>query len=72
VNAEQALYGASFVKAVQQCNAWVFSFVRFFVRSESPFLHPDPQQRQAIARRSCQGWPSYQPFDMLRPCQAIP
>src|SRR6267154_4211640 len=33
------------------------SFVSFFVRSESPFLRPDPQQRQAVARRSCQGWP---------------
>ena len=32
------------------------SFVSFFVRSESPFLHPDPPQRQAVARRSCQGW----------------
>ena len=38
------------------------SFVSFFVRSESPFLRPDPQQRQAVARRSCQGWPSHQPF----------
>ena len=33
------------------------SFVSFFVRSESPFLRPDPQQRQAVARRICQGWP---------------
>ena len=32
------------------------SFVSFFVRSESPFLHPDPPQRQAVARRSYQGW----------------
>jgi hypothetical protein len=48
------------------------SFVSFFVRSESPFLRPDPQQRQAVARRSCQGWSLHQPFDMLRPCQAIP
>ena len=29
------------------------SFVGLFVRSESPFLRPDPQQRQAVARRSC-------------------
>src|ERR1700747_1771686 len=48
------------------------SFVSFFVRSERPFLRPDPQQRQAVARRSCQGWPLHQPFDMLRPGQAIP
>src|SRR5260370_39702914 len=52
--------------------AHLLSFISFFVRSESPFLHPDPQQRQAVARRSCQGWPSHLPFDMLRPCQAIP
>src|SRR5215467_15823137 len=43
------------------------SFVSFLVRSESPFLRPDPQQRQAVARRSCQGWPLQQPFDMPRP-----
>jgi hypothetical protein len=36
------------------------SFVSFFVRSESPFLRPDPQQRQAVARRSCQGCPQDQ------------
>jgi hypothetical protein len=36
--------------------AHLSSFVGFFVRSESPFLHPDPPQRQADARRSCQGW----------------
>ena len=31
-------------------------FLRFFVRSESSFLRPDPPQWQAVARRSCQGW----------------
>lgn len=31
-------------------------FRRFFVRSERPFLRPDPPQWQAAARRSCQGW----------------
>src|SRR5262245_53016607 len=36
--------------------AHLSSFVSFFVRSESPFLRPDPPQRQAVARRSCQGW----------------
>ena len=39
---------------------------------KSPFLRPDPQQRQAVARRSCQGWPPHQPRGMLRPCQATP
>jgi len=29
--------------------AHLSSFVSFFVRSESPFLHPDPPQRQAVA-----------------------
>src|SRR5215468_3043403 len=47
------------------------SFVSFLVRSESPFLRPDPQQRQAVARRSCQGWPLQQPFDMPRPCMGL-
>src|SRR4249919_3142297 len=36
----------------------LLSFVSFFVRSESPFLRPDPQYCKAGARRSCQGWPS--------------
>jgi hypothetical protein len=30
----------------------------FFVRLESPFLRPDPQRPNAVARRGCQGWPS--------------
>ncbi|WP_212491489.1 hypothetical protein, partial [Bradyrhizobium liaoningense] len=50
----------------------VLSFVSFFVRSESPFLRPDPRQRQAVARRGCQGWPADQPFEMLRSCEATP
>ena len=60
------MYGASFVKssAVQRM---FLSFVGFFVRSESPFLRPDPQQRQAVARRSCQGWP----FNNLSTCFAL-
>src|SRR5262245_60991759 len=42
----------------------------FFVRSESPFLRPDPHFAHAGARRSCQGWPSHQPsacFAFARP-----
>jgi hypothetical protein len=47
-------------------------FVSFFVRSQSPFLRPDPRLADVVARRSCQGWPSRQPCGMLRACQAIP
>ena len=36
--------------------AHLSSFISFFVRSQSPFLRPDPPQRQAVAHRSCQGW----------------
>jgi hypothetical protein len=36
----------------------VSSFVSFFVRSQSPFLRPDSQLADVVARRSCQGWPS--------------
>jgi hypothetical protein len=39
---------------------------------EITFLRPDPQYCKAGARRSCQGWPSHQPFHELCPCQAIP
>jgi len=46
-----------FCQGVRQCNACFCPSSVFFVRSESPFLRPDPQQRQAVARRSCQGWP---------------
>ena len=44
-------------------SAHLFSFVSFFVRSESPFLRPDlPTSLAAGAHRNCQGWPSHQPF----------
>src|SRR5258708_11685613 len=43
-------------------------FIGFFVRPEIPFLRPDPQYCKAGARRSCQGWPSHQPFHVLCPC----
>ena len=42
--------------------AHLLSFVSFFVRSKSPFLRPDPRLADVVARRSCQGWPSHQPF----------
>src|ERR1700675_2159658 len=47
-------------------SAHLFSFVSFFVRSESPFLRPDRTSLAAGARRNCQGWPSHQPCDKLR------
>ncbi len=50
----------------------LLSFVSFFVRSQSPFLRPDPRFADVVARRSCQGWPPRQPCGMLRACQAIP
>src|ERR1700682_4922792 len=43
-------------------SAHLFSLVSFFVRSENPFLRPDPRFACAGARRNCQGWPSHQPF----------
>ncbi len=54
------------------CQGVLLSFVSFFVRSQSPFLRPDPRLADVVARRSCQGWPSRQPCGMLRACQAIP
>src|SRR4249920_289729 len=39
--------------------AHLLSFISFFVRSESPFLRPDPRFAYVGARRSCQGWPSH-------------
>jgi hypothetical protein len=36
-----------------------------------PFLRPRPAVMQS-RRRSCQGWPSHQPFHALCACQAIP
>lgn len=50
----------------------LLSFVSFFVRSQSPFLRPDPRFAGAVARRSRQGWPPRQPCGMLRGCQATP
>jgi hypothetical protein len=46
-----SLYGAFFVKEF----AWaanLLSFVSFFVRSQSPFLRPDPQFADVVARRA--------------------
>src|SRR4029077_12749441 len=50
----------------------IFFFVSFFVRSEGPFLRPDPHFTHVGARRSCQGWPSRHPRGILPPCQATP
>src|ERR1700757_4806199 len=55
-----ALYGVFFVKEFVRA-ASRLSFVSFFVRSQSPFLRPDPRFADVVARRSCQGWPSRQP-----------
>jgi Malate/L-lactate dehydrogenase len=66
-----SLYGAFFVKEFARA-ANLLSFVSFFVRSQSPFLRPDPRFADVVVRRSCQGWPSRQPCGMLRACQAIP
>src|SRR5258708_4199248 len=55
-----SLYGAFFVKGFARA-ANLLSFVSFFVRSQSPFLRPDPRFADVVARRSCQGWPPRQP-----------
>ena len=60
----------SFLRAVHPF--FLLCFGSFFVRSGIPFLRPDPQYCKVGARRSCQGWPSRQPFGVLRPCQATP
>src|ERR1700719_2377491 len=71
VNAEQALYGAFVVKRFQSGDPFFLAFlIGFFVRPGIPFLRPDPQYCKAGARRSCQGWPSRQPFHALCACQA--
>jgi hypothetical protein len=54
----------------EQRSLFLAFFVGFFVRSGIPFLRPDPQYCKAGARRSCQGWPSHRPFQVLCPCQA--
>ena len=45
------------------------SFVSFFVRSESPFLRPDPQRARAVARRGLSrlaGAPTFRYASLLR------
>ena len=60
-------------QAVSERRSLFLAFlIGFFVRSGIPFLRPDPQYCKAGARRSCQGWPSHQPFHALCLCQAIP
>jgi hypothetical protein len=61
VNAEQALYGAFFVKEVRQRNA-SFLLRRVLCSISQPFLRPEPRFVYGGARRSRQGWPSHQPF----------
>src|SRR5664280_2073667 len=61
------LYGAFLVKKFKQGSPSFF-FVSFFVRFESLFLRPDRGFAHAGARRSCQGWPLYQPCGILQPC----
>ena len=65
VNAEQALYGAFSVKDFRQRNA-SFLLRRFLCSISQPFLRPDLRFAHGVARRSRQGWPSRQPFRMLR------
>jgi len=45
----------------------LFSFIGFFVRSQSPFLRPDAPFAHGGARRGRQGWPSRQPFPHAPP-----
>ena len=66
-SAPRPLYGAFLVKKFKQGGASFF-FVSFFVRFESLFLRPDRGFAHAGARRSCQGWPLYQPCGILQPC----
>ena len=66
--APRPLYGAFLVKRFEQGGASFF-IVCFFVRSESPFLRPDPCFVHAGAPKSGQGSPSHQPCGMHRPCQ---
>jgi hypothetical protein len=67
ITAHGSLYGAFFVKEFARAsNRLSFSF---FVRSQSPFLRPDPRFADVVARRSCQGWP---PPPTLRHAPSLP
>src|SRR5438046_8657710 len=66
-----SLYEAFFAKEYARA-ANLLSFVSFFVRSQSPFLRPDPRFADVVARRSCQGRPPRAPRGMHRACHAIP
>ena len=62
-----------YCQAVSERRSRFLTFlIGFFVRPGIPFLRPDPQYCKAGARRSCQGWPSHQPFHALCACRAIP
>jgi hypothetical protein len=67
----ESLYGAFEVKHLFH-SILHFLHPSFFVQLGIPFLRPDPQYCKASARRSCQGWPSFQPCGTHRPCQATP
>jgi hypothetical protein len=64
------LYGAC--QEVSARQRMFLSLHLFLCSISSPFLRPDPRFAEAGARRSCQGWPSRQPCDMICLCQAIP
>jgi hypothetical protein len=69
-----SLVWAFYCQAVSERRSLFLAFFTgFFVRpGKSRFFAPDPQHCKAVARRSCQGWPSHQPFHELWTCQAIP
>jgi hypothetical protein len=57
----------SAVACILSCFLWLVSLFDL-----GPFLRPDLHGAEAGARRSCQGWPSHQPFHSRQPRQAIP
>jgi hypothetical protein len=65
-----SLYGAFLVKGFQRHSSFSSSVSLF--DPESPFLRPDPQILDAVARRGCQGWPSRQRCHALNHRQATP
>src|SRR6202023_856819 len=64
VGAACALYGAFGVKQRSIISTSFFLSSHPFVRPGRSSLRPDPQFAHAGARRSCQGWPSHQPYGM--------
>ena len=66
-----SLYGDLEVKAIVQVT-FFFLPASSLVRPGSPFLHPDPQVSNTVARRGCQGWPSRGARHGHRHGQAMP